>query len=102
HADRPTLDTRQPRGTAGVRCGSCRDRAHLVVSLPDPRGSALRARSGFLRDAVDRPSLAWPAFRLATPRRRMKIMRPITRILTVALAGVLAFAQTAAAFCGFY
>ena len=29
-------------------------------------------------------------------------MRPFTRILAVALAGVLAFAQTAAAFCGFY
>ena len=29
-------------------------------------------------------------------------MRPITRILAAALAGVLAFAQTAAAFCGFY
>jgi hypothetical protein len=29
-------------------------------------------------------------------------MRPLTRVLTVALAGVLTFAQTAAAFCGFY
>ncbi len=29
-------------------------------------------------------------------------MRPLTRVLTVALTGVLAFAQTAAAFCGFY
>jgi hypothetical protein len=32
----------------------------------------------------------------------MKIMRPLTRVLTIALAGVLALAQTAAAFCGFY